>query len=119
MSTSDFPRGWTFSARTAGTAASITVPAIPGVIHVLDSVNAKIFNGSGGQAGLLVTLTSSDGIFAAFLLGELEAVTPNGTDEISLSTLDLAAGAGASLTVAYNGGIALVNENLLIQGHDI
>jgi hypothetical protein len=119
MSTSAFPRGWAFSVRTAGVLASITVAATAGVVHVLDSVDAKMFNGSGAQVGLLVQLNSSDGVFAGFQLAELEAVTPNGTDEISLSNLDLAAGPGASLTVTYNGGIALVNENLLIQGHDI
>lgn len=117
---SEFPRGWTISSDNGGAvgATSITVPAVPGIVHVLDSFDAKMFNATAAVVGALITLTSSDGIFAAFPLGRLDAAA-GGTDSASGSGLGLAAGPGASLTIAYSNGVSGVAEFLVIQGHDI
>jgi hypothetical protein len=118
MSTSDFPRGWTFSNVTINpNTTSITVPAIPGVVHVLDSFTATTVGSV--AVGQTITLASSDGVFAGFILALLSQVA-GGTADASVSGLDLAAGPGASLTIAYGAVTNAGNENLLIvQGHDI
>lgn len=75
----DFPRGWTLSElATAGVTASITVPAIPGVVHVLDAFTASLNAqaAAAGAAGPDITLTSSDGTFTGFVLGQ--TVNPGG-----------------------------------------
>jgi hypothetical protein len=122
----DFPRGWTLQAYAVnGASPSITVPATPGVVHVLDSYSAKLMNAS-TAAGTLSTLllNSSDGAFSGYVLGIIGAsqVTSGSVDVDTAggSSLDLAAGAGASLTIAF-GAISLTNSSewLLIQGHDI
>lgn len=118
---SDFPRGWTLTNQSTGT-ASITVAGIAGIIHVLDQFFAGAMIAAGATAfAQTVTLTSSDGVFAAFPLGQvaMEGVLgASGSD--SASGLDLAAGPGASLTIAFGGaGAATTFQLLRIQGHDI
>ena len=120
---SDFPRGWTLSVDNAAAAASIVVPAIAGVAHVLDAFDAKLQNTSAALQGSIITLSSSDGVFSGFVLGRLSTSTPAAssltTDEVSGSGLDLAAGPGASLTIAFASWTAGMTETLRIQGHDI
>ena len=116
---SDFPRGWTLSSYVAGGLASITVPAIAGVVHVLDSFTGTIYNTAASTAELRVVVSSSDGVFASLPLAELVAAATNGSDSGGGSGLDLAAGPGASLTIAFNGSATGINEFLLVQGHDI
>lgn len=120
----DFPRGWTLNSFVGpGSTASIVVPAIPGVVHVLDSFNAVLEAAAAAAAGLGadVNLTSSDGTFTAFVLGVMaNAGGAVGSDTASGSGLDLAAGPGASLTISFNiAAAANYNEFLLVQGHDI
>ena len=67
----------------------------------------------------LVQLTSSDGTFAAFDLALLNAPATDGEDEESPSGLNLAAGPGASVTIAFSASAAGVVEFLVVQGHDI
>jgi hypothetical protein len=118
---SDFPRGWTLAVDQA--IASITVPAIPGVAHVLDSVSAKMNSTNAAVGGALVTLSSSDGTYNNFVLGHLQtagvAAPGSESDSLSGSDLNLAAGPGASLTIAFSGGGPGIGETLVIQGHDI
>jgi hypothetical protein len=117
---SDFPRGWTLTVDLVG-AASITVPAIPGVSHVLDAFFAQLGTNAGGGA-LQVQLSSSDGTFNNMVIGHpiLPAAAAGSFESASASGSDLglAAGPGASLTV-FMGAIAGVTETLVIQGHDI
>jgi hypothetical protein len=114
---SDFPRGWIQSNAAVGSTVTVTAPALPGVVHVLDSVWAKI-DASGTAGPLNVNASSSGGSVSQFL-GRVFIGTAGGTDEFSLSGLDLAAGPGESLTVAFNGSGAGVGEALVAQGHDI
>jgi hypothetical protein len=123
---SEFPRGWTISNYNSGTAsvATITVPASPGVVHVLDSFNAKLVNSDTAAAHqTTVFVSSSDGVLAAFLLALLSTGTAVGgapvSDESSASGLDLATGPGASMTIAFQSSAASLFQYLLVQGHDI
>ena len=119
---SDFPRGWTLISQTGGGGtASVTVPAVAGVVHVLDRFTAKLVALAGGAVmAANVQLSSSDGAFTSLNLGLLQTVGALTADEVSQSALDLAAGPGASLTVAYSLVTSTNNiEYLSIEGHDI
>lgn len=117
---SDFPRGWTFnSAVGAGSAAGITVPATPGVVHVLDAIFARLINaGTGASAAVNVTAT-----IGAVTVVNTQLVVPAtvvAADEFSLSGLDLATAPGGSLVVTFSiAAPAGYAEVLIIQGHDI
>lgn len=115
---SDFPRGWTLSNFSNGGVATITVAAIAGVTHVLDVFSAVLANYTAAQTGATVTLTSSDGVFTGFVIGRVDAPA-NSVGSDGASSLGLAAGPGASMTIAFGGGAANVLETLRIQGHDI
>lgn len=110
----DFPRGWTLSNENTGAAATITVPATPGVVHVLDNFTARALNQSAGLVVLRVNVTAP-----AIELTALFPPATTGTDADSESGLDIATAPGAALTVAFTTGPASVTEFLLIQGHDI
>ena len=117
----DFPRGWTLTNfAAAGVAATITAPAIGGVVHVLDSFYFRIVQSTGAAASVELDLTSSDGTFAAYVLTILQlSAVADDIDSDSASGLDLAAGPGASLTVFGSAAVAGVYQFLRIQGHDI
>lgn len=124
---SDFPRGWTLTSLAgAGSTASVTVPSATGVTHVLDGFTAKIVSSNTTTASEpQITLTSSDGVFAALTLallaiGAAAAATNFSTDSATETALDLAAGQTASITIAFGvPAIASSNQFLLVQGHDI
>jgi hypothetical protein len=118
----DFPRGWTRSVDVAGAPGpTITVAAIAGVAHVLDSFTAKLMDQGAGAATMILQATSSDGSINQ-VLGRLATPVPAAgsleTDSISGSELGLATGPGASLTVSFAGASNLTGT-LVIQGHDI
>jgi hypothetical protein len=105
----DLPRGWTYSDLVDGAAASITVPGIAGIAHVLDAFQASIA-GNATYVGQ-VTLTSTSGTFTTFSLGLLTSA--------SGSSLGLAMMPGEGFTIAIdNSPGAGGNSSLLIQGHD-
>lgn len=121
----DLPRGWTLSADANPGTASITVPAIAGVSHVLDAVTVKIhgFNGSAAYSGA-VLVTSSDGAYTNFPVARVSvtaaAAASLQADAAAIADLGLAAGAGASLTVAVSPAAgAGITQTLVIQGHDV
>jgi hypothetical protein len=119
---SEFPRGWTLtSATTAGAAATITVPAVPGVVHVLDSLQASLVAVAAAAAGSFIWVTVSWGGFAPIYLTLLASNGGAiGNESASLSGLDIATAPATALTVAFNAPAAAnYNEVLLIQGHDI
>lgn len=123
----EFPRGWTLSVVVSGAGtATITVPSLAGVAHVLDSFEAKVSNTSTTQgAGDQITVSSSLATYSGFVIGLLGAslVAAAGdvnTDEASGSGLGLATAPGESLTVAFNGpAFAGATMLLVIQGHDV
>jgi hypothetical protein len=118
---SDFPRGWTLTDDNGGsgaTAAQVTVPAIAGVVHVLDGFTGIIANNSAAATAPEIILNSSDGTFSGFVLSRLSAQA-NSENSDSDSGLDLAAGPGASLTISFSTPVANVIEYLRLKGHDI
>lgn len=117
----DFPRGWTLNTVQKGTgvAPTITVPATAGVVHVLDSLAARIINNS---AGALYVPTVSVVIAAVNVLQDIMvlAATQAGADTTSFSGLELATAPGGSLIVSFDTGPgAGLSATLTIQGHDI
>lgn len=114
----DFPRGWllTGGPAGAGTAASITVPSIAGVVHVLDSITAT----------LLSFAAAAGGSFSSITVGGIQVMNlafgggAFGTDVGTLSGMDVATAPGAALIVAFN-QVTITNyvQLLVIQGHDI
>lgn len=117
---SGFPRGWTLSTQAGGGfGATITVPAAPGIVHVLDSLFARIINtGTGASFIPAVRVTTSLGVVLSQLL--VCAATIVTSDEVSFSGLDIPSSAGGTIVIDFNAvGLAGYFETLVVQGHDI
>lgn len=111
----EFPRGWTLTSRAvgAGQVASIIVPAVAGVTHVLDTVIARLLGTPGGGGAEFTVLNG------AIVLADLYIAVP-GVDETVLTDVGMSAAVGAALQVNFNAvSVAGVNQFLVIQGHDI
>jgi hypothetical protein len=110
----DFPRGWTITANAAaGATASITVPAVPNVAHVLDTLTLRAVNASAALYAVNVTVQGG-------ILGFVMDAFPNSTDEISLTGIDLATAPGNALTITFSGvAPASTAQQIYAQGHDI
>jgi hypothetical protein len=68
----DLPRGWTIQqAGAAGVQLVITVPAVPGISHVLTGMSGytQLFNGSGPDWGVLNVTVGGLGVIAQVLTG--------------------------------------------------
>ena len=108
----EFPRGWAqVSNAPAFALASITIPAVPGVVHVLDQLTLRATNTTATLYGPTVTVGAITFQLFAF---------PNSTDELAMSGLDLASPPGAALVIAFaavaSSGTA---HTIQAQGHDI
>jgi hypothetical protein len=123
---SDFPRGWIANSvtGTTGVAASVTIPARPGVVHVLDSLFFKltVFNFTGSTIVSWQVLAGG----VQVLLGMLStpatgAGTGAGVDTASLSGLDIVTPVNSTIVAQFTGAVpgAGVYEEVIIQGHDI
>lgn len=117
----EFPRGWTLNTVQNGTnvAATITVPAITGVVHVLDSIFAKAANLAAAAAALSVDVrTTAAGVL---VLDNLLVVPAGiGQDTLPLGGLNISSSLGGTIVVAFAGGPGVSQwEELTIQGHDI
>lgn len=114
----DFPRGWFISQTTSGT-PSLALPAVPGVAHVLTSVQAKlIVEENVANVSETLTLTSSDALISEPVCNVSAAATNLlDTDDDSF-TGAIQAAPGAGITVsggALPAGVVMVWS---IQGHD-
>jgi hypothetical protein len=123
---SDFPRGWTGNSLvgSTGVAASVTIPALPSVVHVLDSLWFKLTVYQWTGATLVEWEVLVGGVLrVAGMLStpETGAGTGAGVDSVSLSGLDLATLAGQTIVAQFAGAVpgAGVYEEITIQGHDI
>lgn len=116
----DFPRGWTLNnvQLATGSAAQVTVAATPGVVHVLDSVRAKLADinaGPGLLTFLIQVLTAAGTVEQAIIAAQIP-----GADEVDLTSLEIASAPGGSIVVAFNGATSAgVFQEITIQGHDI
>lgn len=111
----DFPRGFTLSKLVGGgaPAASITVPATPGISHILDTFTARLISTLPGGAGP-VDVTAS-----GLVLTELYLAAA-GVDQDGGTGLGIPSGVGLALTVTFSAvTIAGVDQFLLIQGYEI
>lgn len=125
----DFPRGWDFSqAQNQAGAASITLPALIAVSHVLTGIEAKLTVFSAVAAAVsfsvFVNIVNGAQIFQQHLLiagVPQTAVAGSSTSEDEWTwSGKFAASPGNALTVAFNtAAIANVIENLSIHGYDI
>lgn len=115
--TDELPRGWIHTDLTDGSAASIAIPAVPGVSHVIDGIYAKLsFSAILGpyQVELTSAVTWAGGLTVANLY-----LPAAGSDDATLSGLGLTGLPGEVLTVKFNSFAAGVFEMLIVQGHDI
>lgn len=112
----DFPRGWLQSNQAAGAGtASLTLPATPNVAHVLDQLQLRLLNNTAAAIAVNVTITAGTFVITVTLYA---AATSQ--DSLSLTGLDLTAGAGQALTIAFgSAAIANVWQTIIAQGHDI
>lgn len=120
---SDFPRGWSKTIIASGLGATplIVMPATPGVIHVLDVLDAKLVAfGATALYGPTVVVTSNAQILLQWQLIVAGAAGAVSQDELAASGLEIAGFAGQDLTVTINTTlIANTTMNLLAQGHDV
>lgn len=116
------PAGWTYSAAVGAVQNTLTVPATPGVTHVLDSFTAKAFSSGAALTYQEAVQLVSPGIYAtAFILGYLFFVATaaaGGIDETNQTLINQMGAAGEQIQV-FIPGAANVITFLLIQGHDI
>jgi hypothetical protein len=114
------PDGWTyFHAPPQGTRATITIPGIEGVAHVLTHISAKMYNVTNvGAFG--ITLSAHDGAIAIWQ--SLLVVTGAGANIITMDSLDpdlnLACAPGNALVVSFDSVSASLWQALLINGYD-
>lgn len=116
----ELPRGWTLSTDPGfGATATLTLPAIANVAHVLDAFDAKAIAQAAFPGGYVAVIGVSDSAGLAINVGIL-GLEPSGAgnDEAGGQSLGIVCGVGASLTVTLDSSpdIAVF---LLVQGHDI
>lgn len=115
----EYPRGWTFTIETVGpgAAASITLPAVSGVTHVLESVHAQILTvvATGVAIGVNVDLGTG-----AVQYGAIQTSGTVPDSERFDQDIDLPGAIGAAITVALaTAPVANEVQYLTIRGHDI
>lgn len=122
MATTDFPRGWTISAKAAAAAAaSITLPALNGITHILDSLSAEVVNTGANGAAFEVTVTAGGVVTLTVPLTVGTVTAPDvQSGTASDTSLDISSTSGGTIVVAFTtvtpGNMI---QYLLIQGHDI
>lgn len=118
----DFPRGWALNniQNASGVASSVTAPATPGVVHVLDSLYASAANFTGGAVALTPTLfvvTAAGTVLESLIVVAASAVA---RDSVSFSGLDIASSVGGTIVLTLTPGPpAGCWLELTAQGHDI
>jgi hypothetical protein len=119
---SGFPGGWQFSDTASGGAASIIVPAVAGVVNVLDVVQADLvaFGATAAFGPALQIIIGGIVVLSWQLIVQGVAGSTPDRDSFSASGLDIAAPVGVAITVQFSLAIiATTAQNLLIQGHCI
>lgn len=123
MSASDeLPRGWDIptTAVGAGSTPSITVPAVPGVQHILTSIVAAVAIVTSGGPGHLTAIEINGGTRGYISTGDSTTATSLGNVGTFSWTGKFISDLGAALVVAFTGPIAVDCQGTLeIQGYDI
>lgn len=112
----EFPRGWTLTNGVAGAGTAIvTVPAVVGVAHILDSVILRLLNT--GAGALFATNVNLQGAFLTELIVPAAVVA---VDDVSLTGMNVSSTVGGTLIVTFTTpATAGISEIITIQGHDI
>lgn len=124
MSASDeFPRGYSLNTNTGGT-ASVTIPGIAGISHVITAIDASAFyDGTTPPATAInVQVNSSSGTFTSFVVGYITfpADTTGGFPQDSVSySGQLICAPGESVTISLSDGKTNLVETLTVQAYDI
>lgn len=117
MAASDeFPRGTVTSALNSAAVASITIPAVVGVSHVVTDVYGKLITSS--VYGPIVSLSSAS-LGTIFLMQLVCPGTSDATDSDDASGLQLRAAPNEAVTIAFNAWIAGTTEFIRAQWYDI
>lgn len=111
----EFPRGWNISQFAAGGPITLTMAAVPGVIHVLTDMAAFLQAGA-AEGPFTVTVTSSLGTLTTTVIGGGYQFS-GGQFDTTASNLKLQTLPNEALTVSWNPGA--INCFLRIQGYDI
>lgn len=118
---SDFPRGWILPVGLVnGPGLSVTAPAVPGVIHVLDDLTVKAYWASGTPSAVSIAVQIVMAPFGTVTIDAL--LLPAAlfqSSESQYSGLDMASSAGGSIVVQVFGAGASVQGLIVAQGHDI
>lgn len=115
----EFPRGWVRNTiqSASGVAPVITVPAIPGIGHVLTDVFIKWTNFNVAVAGQHVWTVNVSGVIVNGLL----ALTANleATDSITLAGIKMATPTGGAIAITTDAPAAGQFVEITAQGYDI
>ena len=108
-----------YNANVGGAAASITVAALGGVSHVLDSLTARVISfGGTTAAAFTLQVTASGFVVLAWTMAITAAAYDK--DDISFSGLDISTLPNTSLVVAFTTAPPVnVAQDITIQGHDV
>lgn len=111
----ELPRGWNFTQRAAGI-ATINIPAIQGVSHVLTSVKATISLQTGAPP---IRQTVWDQNAFPYLEVTIPSASPAWTAVTDEWTGQIVYPVGGPLSIGFDGSSANLIELLVIQGYDI
>lgn len=117
----DFPRGWLLSTGlvSAGSIPGITIPAMPGISHVLTFVEATLYQGTGNTTAFAPLVETGTGVvFGILASGAAGAV---GRDVMSMQGNLFMSPVGVGLVVTFSApALPTTYAGLLvIGGHDI
>ena len=113
----ELPRGWVYTAHAA--APTITVPALAGITHVLDSAELMLNDGTAitGLLAVSSSLNTINGAAASLPIAYYMTQSGNAFADVSEDGLGLAAMPDESITVFA--GTSGFDAVLIIKGHDI
>lgn len=116
----EFPRGGFASDLPAvASAASITLPACSGIVHILDSFYAFATNTSSANLDDF-TVNVSTASLGTITLGKVLVTTTAGdSGSDSQDDLGIVSAPGEAMTIAFAGDAADVQQFLRIAWHDI
>ena len=113
----ELPRGWIASTGlvNAGVTPSITIPAAPGITHVITDIEFDLYYSSTANAFAPVVETGT-----GFEFGIVATVGgQSGRDSLSLSGSQLYMATGVAVVIALNSNIATGTSGLLlVRGYD-
>jgi hypothetical protein len=116
----EFPRGGVASVTTNGTIASITLPATPGIAHVVTSIDAALVQTVAGSGATFFEATMTDSVTGDVLYTpwpqSSQAALSGGS---SSWTGQFIGSVGGAIVIAFNGTASSFFEILTVEWYDI